>query len=39
MSNNSWRSETIQTWSLLHELGEIKKDCYKAYIVTYQIGD
>ena len=29
----------IQTWSSLHELSEIKKGCYKACMVTYQISD
>ena len=31
--------ETIRTWISLHELGEIKKGCYKACMVTYQIVD
>ena len=29
----------IQTWTSLHELSEIKKGCYKTYMVTYQFGD
>ena len=29
----------IQTLSSLHELSEIKKDCYKTYMVTYQLSD
>ena len=39
MNNETWSYKPIQTWSSLHELSEIKKNCYKAYIVTYQIGD
>ena len=39
MNNKTWSCERIQTWSSLHELSEIKKDCYKACIHTYQIGD
>ena len=39
MNNKTWSCKPIQTWSSLHELCEIKKDCYKAYMVTDQIGD
>ena len=28
-----------KTWRSLHELSEIKKDCYKTYMVTYQLGN
>ena len=39
MDNKTWSCKLIQTWSSLYELKEIKKDCYKAYMFTYQIGD
>ena len=39
MYDKTWSRKSIQTWSSLHELREIKKDCYKVYMVTYQIGD
>ena len=39
MNINKWSHKPIQTWILLHELSENKKDCYKACVVTYQIGD
>ena len=39
MNNKTQSREPIQTWSSLHETSEIRKDCYKAYMVTYQIGD
>ena len=35
----TWGCKPIQTWSSRHELSEIKKDCYKTYMVTYQLGD
>ena len=31
--------KATQTWSSLHELSEFKKDCYKTYMVIYQLGD
>ena len=39
MNNKTWSCEPIQTRSSLNELNEIKKDSYKAYMVTYQTGD
>ena len=39
MNNKTWGRKVIQTWSSLHELSETNKGCYKAYLVTYQIGD
>ena len=39
MNNKTWSCEPIQTWSSLHELSEIEKDCYKTYMVTCQFGD
>ena len=39
MKSRTWIHELIQTCSSLHELSEIKKDYYKVYMVTYQIGD
>ena len=39
MNNKAWSREPIQTWDSLHELSEIKKGCYKTYMITYQLGD
>ena len=39
MNNKAWSRKPIQTWRSLRELRGIKRDCYKAYMVTYQIGD
>ena len=39
MNNKTWSRKPIQTWSSLDELSEIKKDCYKIYMVSYQLGD
>ena len=39
MNVKTWSHKPIQTWSSLHELSENKKVCYKACMVTYQIGD
>ena len=38
MIYKTWGRKPIQTWSSLHELSEIKKDCCKTNIVTYQLG-
>ena len=32
-------SQTNSNMEILRELRGIKRDCYKAYMVTYQIGD
>ena len=39
MNIRAWSHESIQAWSSLHELSKNKKDCYKAYMVTYRIDD
>ena len=39
MNFKMWSQKPIQTWSSPNGLSENKKDCYKAYIVTYQILD
>ena len=38
MNNKTWSREPIQTWTSLPELNEIKKGCYKTYMVTYPLG-
>ena len=39
MNFRAWSHKLIQTWNLLYDLSENKKDCYKAGMVIYQIGD
>ena len=39
MNYKTWGHKPIQTWSSIHELREVKKDCYKTYTVTYQLGN
>ena len=39
MNNKTGSRKPIETWTSLHELSEIKKGCYKIYMVTYQLGD
>ena len=39
MNNKTWSRKAIQTRSSLYDLNEIKKGCYKAYMVTYQLDD
>ena len=39
MNIKTWSYEPFQRWSSLYKLSESKKDCYKACMVTYQIGD
>ena len=39
MNNKTWSREPIQTWTSLPEINEIKKGCYKTYMVTYPLGD
>ena len=39
MTRDGVSGKPIQTWSSLHELSEIKKVCFQAYMDTYQIGD
>ena len=39
MNYKTWGLKAIKKWSSLHELSEIKKDCYKTYMVTYQLDD
>ena len=39
MNNELWSREPFQTWTSIHELSEIKKDRYKTYMVTYQLGN
>ena len=39
MNNKTWSCELIQIWTSQHDLSEIKKGCYKTYMVTYQLGD
>ena len=36
MNNKTWSRKAIQT---LYDLSEIKKGCYKTYMVTYQLDD
>ena len=36
MNNKKWSRKAIHT---LYDLSEIKKGCYKTYMVTYQLDD